>query len=389
MARDLALLTGPDYGFGAYIHWPYCARICPYCDFNVYAAKTRDPAPLLAAMDENIRAQHRALPEHPPLDAIFFGGGTPSLLNRSALEGLIATLADTFGLTPACEVTLEANPNDINAEKVRDWQAAGINRLSIGVQSLDDRALSFLGRDHTADDARRATAIALEAVRSVSIDMIYARPNQTASDWQAELEAALALSAQHLSLYELTIEPATPFGKRAARGELTPLPDEAQASLYELTDKITREAGLPVYEISNHALSADHRSVHNQIYWNSGDWLGIGPGAHGRLTQNGKRLTTLGLKRPQEFIGADDPLETHFLSREDTAHELLAMGLRPIHGIDRTRIDRQFGTDLDDAKLAHLVEGGWLSLADDRLSLTAEGRLLADRVTLEIASAFV
>ena len=389
MARDPALLTGPDYGFGAYIHWPYCARICPYCDFNVYAAKTRNPAPLLAAMQENIRAQHRALPEHPPLDAVFFGGGTPSLLSRFALEGLMATLADTFGLTPECEVTLEANPNDIDARKARDWQAAGINRLSIGVQSLDDRALSFLGRDHTADDARRATAIALETVRSVSIDMIYARPDQTLSDWQVELEAALALGAQHLSLYELTIEAATPFGKRAARGELTPLPDEAQASLYELTDQITREAGLPAYEISNHALSADHRSVHNQIYWRSGDWLGIGPGAHGRLTKRGQRFTTLGLARPTDFVKDTDPIETKPLSREDTAHEMLAMGLRPVYGIARARIEQQFGTPLDDAKLAHLVDGGWLSLTDGRLSLTTEGRLLADRVTLEIVSSFL
>jgi len=382
-----ASLFGSEYGFGAYIHWPYCTRICPYCDFNVYAAKTRDPAPLLAAMHEHIRAIRRSLPNHPPLDTIFFGGGTPSLLAASAMTDLISTLDTSFGLAPNCEITLEANPNDINASKAGDWRAAGINRVSIGVQSLDDSALSFLGRDHSADAARRATRLALDTFRSVSIDMIYARPDQTPDDWQTELQAALGLGAQHLSLYELTIEPATPFGKRAARGELRPLPDDAQATLYELTDQITREAGLPAYEISNHATDTSHRSAHNQIYWNSGDWLGIGPGAHGRLTKPDARYTTLGLARPRDYLGPD-PVEIQPLASEDTAHEMLAMGLRPALGIERTRIEQQFASSLNDAKLAHLIDGSWLNLTGGRLALTPEGRLLADRVTLEIADAF-
>jgi len=378
---------GPDYGFGAYIHWPFCTRICPYCDFNVYAAKDRDPADLLAAMHKDIAAQRKLLPEHPLLDSIFFGGGTPSLLSGSEIEGLLSALDQSFGLAPHCEITLEANPNDIDLAKAKDWQSAGINRLSIGVQSLDNKALAFLGRDHDADNARRATATALDLFSSVSIDLIYALPDQTPSAWEAELQDALNLGAQHLSLYELTIEPATAFGKRTARGELTPLPDDNQAALYELTEDITQSAGLPAYEISNHARDDSHRSIHNQIYWRSGDWLGIGPGAHGRLTKSGQRLATQAANRPADYI-ADQTGETMPLTHEDTAHELLAMGLRPVSGIERARIEQQFGKAVDDAHLAHLIDGGWLLAANGRISLTPEGRLLADRVTLEIANAF-
>ena len=374
---------GPAYGFGAYIHWPFCTRICPYCDFNVYAAKTRDPALLLAAMHADIINQSARVTGHPPLDSIFFGGGTPSLLSGAEIENLISILAETYRLSSDCEITLEANPNDITLAKAKDWHAAGINRLSVGVQSLDDEALSFLGRDHDAKAARRAADIALDTFASVSMDMIYARPDQTKTAWEKELQAALKLGAHHLSLYELTIEAATPFGKRTARGDLTPLPDANQASLYELTMDITSAAGLPAYEISNHAQSERHRSVHNQIYWQSGDWLGIGPGAHGRLTENGQRLATKAQDRPADYIATPQTIST--LTHEDTAHELLAMGLRPASGIARARIEQLFGAALDESKLAHLIDGGWLNLSDDHIALTPEGRLLADCVTLEIA----
>ncbi|MEO9969213.1 MAG: radical SAM family heme chaperone HemW [Hyphomonadaceae bacterium] len=385
MTRQAASAFGPAYGFGAYIHWPFCTRICPYCDFNVYAAKSRDPSGLLAAMQADIAAQHLQLSDHPPLDSIFFGGGTPSLLTGAQIELLIASLDQSFGLSPTCEITLEANPNNIDQAKANDWKRAGINRLSIGLQSLDDTALAFLGRDHNADDARRAVSVALDLFASVSIDMIYARPEQTPSAWEAELRAALALGAQHLSLYELTIEPATVFGKRTARGELTPLPDSNQAELYELTDEITQAAGLPAYEISNHAISARHRSIHNQIYWRSGDWLGIGPGAHGRLTRDGERLALHAADRPADYI-ADQTPQTSVLTSEDTAHEMLAMGLRPVDGVPRARIEQQFAAQLDDSKLAHLIDGGWLNTANEQLSLSPKGRLLADRVTFEIAN---
>lgn len=387
MTDQIASAFGPAFGFGAYIHWPYCTRICPYCDFNVYAAKTRDPSDLLAAMHADIAAQYAELADHPKLDSIFFGGGTPSLLTSPQIEQLIASLARRFGLSPTCEITLEANPNDIDLAKANAWKSAGINRLSVGLQSLDDQALSFLGRDHSADDARRATAIALDTFLSVSIDMIYARPNQTLAAWQTELQAALELGAQHLSLYELTIEPATPFGKRTERGELSPLPDDAQASLYDLTGEITQAAGLPAYEISNHAHNANHRSVHNQIYWRSGDWLGIGPGAHGRLSIGGERIATQAANRPIDYIANQTPDRTT-LTTEDTAHEMLAMGLRPTDGISKARIEQQFGGAPDDTKLNHLITGGWLRTDTDQLSLTPKGRLLADRITLEIANAF-
>jgi oxygen-independent coproporphyrinogen-3 oxidase len=371
--------VGPDFGFGLYIHWPYCARICPYCDFNVYAAKDRGTTPLIAAIIEDLLRHRARLPDHPALDSVFFGGGTPSLLSGREMAAILTQVNDAFGIADGAEITLEANPNDVAASSPSEWQAAGINRVSLGVQSLDDAALHFLGRDH--DRAQALTAV--DAVAGVfdnhSIDLIYARPDQAPEAWDAELKQVLALGAPHLSLYELTIEARTAFGKRAARGELVPMEDDAQADLYELTQSICDAAGLPAYEVSNHARGPAYESRHNHIYWASGDWIGLGPGAHGRLTRNGVRLATEAARRPAEYQANAGGIETQ-LSQTDTAREFLAMALRPTKGLDLARFAHLFGAPPDAETLRDLVANGLATFDDETLRLTVSGRLMADHI---------
>lgn len=381
--------VGPAHGFGIYVHWPYCARICPYCDFNVYAAKDRDETPLIEAICNDIAAQKAILlRSHPAPDTLYFGGGTPSLISPAGLSRIIATVADRCG-APRGEITLEANPNDITPQRLADWQAAGVTRLSIGVQSLEDEALSFLGRDHSGADARRAVALALETFPNTSIDLIYARPGQALSAWETELGAALGFGAPHLSLYELTIEERTAFGRRAARGELVPMDEDGQADLYELTQQVCESAGLPAYEISNHARAPDYESRHNRVYWNSGDWIGVGPGAHGRLTYGTGRHATVCHRRPGDYIAAARDgrtgwAETERLGEAEICSEFLAMGLRVVEGLDMARLERLCGP-VDSARLAGLEEAGLLSRENSRLALTPRGRLLADHVTARLS----
>lgn len=376
-------VTGPQYGFGLYVHWPYCSKICPYCDFNVYAAKDRDTDLLLGAIIADIAAQAAALPDHTPLDSLFLGGGTPSLLNPAQIEAIITAAETHLGLKHGAEITIEANPNDVLRSDLKGWAAAGVNRVSLGIQSLNNDALRFLGRDHSSANARAA----IDAVQAVfdnhSIDLIYALPTQTEAVWYSELSAALALGASHLSLYELTIAERTAFGKRAERGELIPMDDDAQADLYELTQSLCNGAGIPAYEVSNHARAPQFQSVHNQIYWDSGDWLGVGPGAHGRLTIDGQRRTTLSPRRPAEYI-ADATPETTPLSAEDTALELLAMGLRPASGLDLSRYAALSETPLNAGRLQAYTDNGFLTQTDGRIALTPDGRLLADHIAAQL-----
>ena len=387
--RNSAPPFGPTYGFGIYIHWPYCTRICPYCDFNVYAAKDRKTDDLFEALLADLAHQAADLSNHPPLSSIFFGGGTPSLMTPTQMERLVRACENAFGLQADCEITLEANPNTVTHARACDWRNAGINRLSIGLQSLDDKALTFLGRDHTSAEARKAVEIARTLFESFSVDMIYARPDQTLKDWEDELSGALALEAPHLSLYELTIAPGTAFYQAAKRGTLRPLPDTRQAQMYERTDALTQAAGLPAYEISNHARKPDDHSRHNMIYWRSGDWLGLGPGAHGRLTIDSARIATEAHAKPDDYIKAVNAKMSGLHARERLSHkatlyETLSMGLRPAAGIDRARIDALADTPLSSETLTYLREGGWLTPNSDRLALTPAGRLLADRITLEL-----
>ncbi len=370
---------GPEFGFGLYFHWPYCTRICPYCDFNVYAAKDRDTEPLVAAMIADLEAQRRRLQDHPEVDSVFFGGGTPSLLSPAQMALLLDKVNDTFGIASGAEITLEANPNDVLRANPKSWAEAGINRLSLGIQSLQDEALKFLGRDHDSTQARTAIDAAQSVFDNHSLDLIYARPGQLLKNWEAELTATLALGAPHLSLYELTIEARTAFGHRAARGELVPMADDEQADLYELTQAVCEAAGLPAYEVSNHARAPEFESRHNHIYWASGDWLGIGPGAHGRLTMNDNRIATEAPRRPSDYELSQKPEATP-LSRTDTAREYVPMALRPVSGLDLERFERVVGVPPAPDVLEDLVANGLAGINDNRLVLTVAGRLVADHV---------
>ena len=339
MTDDALHPFGPQFGFGLYVHWPYCTRICPYCDFNVYAAKDRDPSLLVDAICTDIREHRQRMPEHGALDSIYLGGGTPSLLAPSDVERILKAADDVFGVKPGAEVTLEANPNDVMRADLTGLRSAGVNRLSVGVQSLRDSALAFLGRDHDADGARASVARAMRVFRSVSVDLIYARPDQQADDWQSELEDVLALGMPHLSLYELTIKEGTAFGLAVGRGQIEPMPDDDQADMFELTQGILEKAGLPAYEVSNHAMSPEHQSVHNLIYWQGGDWIGAGPGAHGRVTVGGHRYAYEAHRRPEVYMANVQALgsgwgDAERLDANAISQELLAMGLRPASGID-------------------------------------------------------
>ncbi|MFN3213881.1 MAG: radical SAM family heme chaperone HemW [Henriciella sp.] len=376
--------VGRKYGFGLYIHWPFCTRICPYCDFNVYAAKDRDIEPLLDAMIADLHAHRTVLPGHPQLDSVFFGGGTPSLLSATQIERLLEAANASFGLKADAEITLEANPNDVLDADPADWAAAGVGRLSLGLQSLNDQALAFLGRDHDSKSGRAAVDRVQACFDNHSVDLIYARPGQTAEDWQQELNDTLALGAPHLSLYELTIEERTAFGKRAARGDLVPMSDDDQADLYELTQQICDAQGLSAYEVSNHARAPEYESRHNHIYWASGDWIGIGPGAHGRLTVNGQRLATEAARRPTDYINSQAANQTE-LSPTDTAREFLAMALRPTSGLDLARFADLFGVDIDSDIVADLRERNLAQNHGGRLRLTSSGRLMADYITSLLA----
>ncbi|MEO0883588.1 MAG: radical SAM family heme chaperone HemW [Pseudomonadota bacterium] len=388
---DVAAPFGPSYGFGAYIHWPYCSRICPYCDFNVYAAKQRDNAPLLDAITRDIDRHGAWLTDHPPLTSIYLGGGTPSLLSGGEIEQLIGACDTAFGITGRAEITLEANPQMVTPDVAADWYAAGVTRISLGVQSLTDDALVFLGRDHNADDALRAAEIALKVFPSVSLDLIYARPGQTAASWTKELQAATAIGAHHISLYELTIEPDTAFGRALNRGALIPMPDDAQADLFELTHDLMAEAGYPAYEISNFACAEAHRSAHNLTYWRSGDWIGVGPGAHGRVTIDRQRVATEAERKPLDYIKAmptdrREPDHSTILSNSAAAEEMLAMGLRTIEGIAPKRLDQAMSNLIDQDRLMELKDDGWILDRQDRLILSQSGRLLADKVVAELVA---
>jgi oxygen-independent coproporphyrinogen-3 oxidase len=363
--------------FGAYIHWPYCARICPYCDFNVYRSRGQDNGALFAAIIADLKAQRARIGPRKAA-SIFFGGGSPSLLAPKEIAMLVGVIDDTFGLAPDAEITLEANPED--RAKFADFVAAGINRLSIGVQALRDDALHALGRNHDAAAARDAVDAAARTGARVSIDMIYARAGQTADDWQAELREALALPAEHFSLYELTIKPGTAFERAVQRGSLAPPDDEAAADFYEITQDICEEAGAPAYEISNHARVEGARSRHNLIYWRGGEWLGLGPGAHGRVSFDGARWATEGAATPADYIAASAAHGTGWakmerLSESDCAREALIMGLRA-EGAPRSVVRMENAPALESAGLISIGE---------QVRLTRAGRLLADRIAAELA----
>jgi oxygen-independent coproporphyrinogen-3 oxidase len=374
----------PGTDVGLYVHWPYCSRICPYCDFNVVRDRGRgeEQAALAEAILADLEAQ-AALTGPRRLASIFFGGGTPSLMDPAAVAAVIARARTLFPPRGDIEITLEANPTDAEAGRFAALAEAGVNRLSMGVQALDDASLAFLGRNHSAAEALRAVELAGRLFPRLSIDLIYARPGQTPDAWARELTAALALGFEHVSPYQLTIEAETAFGRALRRGTLVPPDEDGAAALYETTQAVLGAAGFDAYEVSNHARNAAARSAHNLHVWRGGDYLGLGPGAHGRLTLDGVRTATVAHRRIADYVSgvaSGAPWsDREVLSSRDAAEERLLLGLRTTEGAPAALLG---ALDLsgEDGPVADLVAEGFLTMRAGRLIATPRGRPVLDGV---------
>jgi len=361
-----------------YIHWPYCARICPYCDFNVVRDRGQaEQAALARAIIDDLRAQ-AALIGPRRLVSIFFGGGTPSLMDPEWAGAIVAEARRLWPGNAALEISLEANPTDAEAGRFAGFMDAGVNRLSLGVQALDDAALRFLGRNHDAAEARRAIALATAAFPRLSIDLIYARPGQAPADWAAELGQAIDLGAEHVSPYQLTIEPGTAFDRAVGRRQFSPPDSDAAAALYETTQAVLSAAGFDAYEVSNHARGLAARSRHNLAYWRGEDYLGAGPGAHGRLTINGVRIATEAERKVAAYIAAVRDNSVGFAGREtltprEAAIERLLLGLRIDEGVAWDDL-AALGLEAAAPAIAHLAAEGLVEAGAQRLIATRKGR---------------
>jgi len=381
-------LTTP---FAVYVHWPFCLSKCPYCDFNSHVRHGGiDEARFLRGYETEIATTAALVPGR-TVSSIFFGGGTPSLMQPATVQTILDCIAKHWTIAPDAEVTLEANPTSVEATRFRGYRSAGVNRVSLGVQSLDDAALKELGRLHSAQEALDAVAVARSIFDRYSFDLIYARPQQTTEAWESELTRAIAEAAEHLSLYQLTIEPDTPFFGLHKAGKLNIPGEDLARDLYDLTQTVCAKAGLPAYEISNHARpGAECR--HNLIYWRGHDYAGIGPGAHGRLTIDGRRIATETDKRPEAWLlrveesGAGLTVSEK-LTPGETADEYLLMGLRLAEGIDPERYSALSGRALDPARISILRnEGAVETTADGRLRVTQSGFPVLDAVVADLAA---
>ena len=378
-----------DEGLALYIHWPFCVSKCPYCDFNSHVRESIDQDLWREALLKDLAHEASAIPNG-ELTSIFFGGGTPSLMPPATVAALIEAAEGHWRFDPEIEITLEANPSSVEASRFADLAAAGINRVSLGLQSLDDEALHFLGRAHDSTEGLMALGTAQSAFDRVSFDLIYALPGQRLDDWERALAEALSFGTDHLSLYQLTIEPGTRFAAMAARGELEPLdPDEA-ANFYEATEAMTGAAGLPAYEISNHA-RAGKESRHNLTYWRYRPYSGVGPGAHGRRTGQAMQRH----RKPENWLSAltrngHGIVEQADILPPDRGIEALVMGLRLSEGVDLERIARLADTVpaklVDMRAVATLEQKGLLQLRGNRLRIEPKGRLLLDRILAEIVT---
>jgi putative oxygen-independent coproporphyrinogen III oxidase len=377
--------------FGVYIHWPFCLSKCPYCDFNSHVRRAAiDEARFVRAFKAEIATTAARTPGR-TVSTIFFGGGTPSLMQPATVGAILDAIAGHWQVAENVEITLEANPTSVEAERFRGYRAAGVNRVSLGVQALDDRVLKELGRLHTADEAIAAVGIARSVFARYSFDLIYARPQQTAAEWGRELKEALRQAGEHLSLYQLTIEPETPFAALHAAGKLHVPDDDTARALYDTTQEICAAHGLPAYEISNHARpGAECR--HNLVYWRMHDYAGIGPGAHGRLDIDGDRHATATEKRPESWLTRVEQdghglVTDEVLTREETADEFLLMGLRLAEGIDPQRFAAVAGRELDAARIAALREYGLVETTPDgRLRVSLPGFPVLDAVVADLAA---
>jgi putative oxygen-independent coproporphyrinogen III oxidase len=358
-----------------YIHWPFCRSKCPYCDFNSHVREAVDEQAWTGALIADLDRQAALAPEHEVV-SIFFGGGTPSLMPPDTAAALIERVKRHWRTAPDLEITLEANPNSAEAERFAGFAQAGVNRLSLGVQALDLEALKFLGRGHDRAEAIAAIELSRKLFARTSFDLIYARPGQNLEAWRQELDEALSLAGEHLSLYQLTIEPGTAFHTRAARGELDMPDQETAAALFEMTQERLAARGMPAYEISNHARPGAE-SRHNLAYWRYDDYLGIGPGAHGRITRDGIKYATRQRRLPEAWLKQPEFEETAAIPRETAIEEMVMMGLRITQGISRAKLEALAGRPLEvlfGGALTRLIDGGFVTLDDERLAATAAGR---------------
>jgi putative oxygen-independent coproporphyrinogen III oxidase len=379
-------------GFAVYVHWPFCVSKCPYCDFNSHVRARIDEDGWRAALLTELDFFAQQVPDR-TVTSIFFGGGTPSLMAPGTAGAVIDHVAQQFRLAADAEITLEANPNSAERARFADFRAAGINRVSIGVQALDDAALKLLGRAHDQGEARAAIAAASVFPR-YSFDLIYARPGQSVTAWRTELSEALRLAGDHLSVYQLTIEPGTAFHAQHARGDLR-IPDAAAGeALYDATQELLEAAGMPAYEISNHARPGQE-SRHNLVYWRYEDYVGVGPGAHGRLTLDGVKTATRHEKLPETWLArvraaGHGTAERFAVPAREAATEALLMGLRLSEGIDAARFARESGCSLDEvvdaARLKRLIDGGFVVRSESGLRVTPAGRKVLNAVIEALAA---
>jgi putative oxygen-independent coproporphyrinogen III oxidase len=377
-----------DGGFGIYVHWPFCLAKCPYCDFNSHVREQIDESGWRDALLAEL-SYYAGQTGNRTVDSIFFGGGTPSLMSPKSVGAVIEAVGQHWTVGPDTEITLEANPTSVEAGKFAGFADAGVNRLSMGVQSLDDAALQFLGREHSASEALAAFEVARAHFPRISFDLIYGRPDQTLDQWAAELTRAMDLAAGHLSVYQLTIEEGTAFHTAFRQGRLTMPSDDLGADMYMATQDLTRSAGLPAYEISNHARPGDE-CRHNLVYWRYGDYVGVGPGAHGRITREGQKIATAQRHKPESWIDAvttkgHGSVEDTVLEPLICAEELLMMGLRLVEGINLHRLSEVAGQPwhqvIDRDACESLVAEGLLVQTADTLRASPSGIVVLNSVT--------
>lgn len=379
-------------GFGVYLHWPFCAAKCPYCDFNSHVRhKPIDQTVYVAGFLSEMDAM-RAQTGPREVTSIFIGGGTPSLMQPKTVSALLEGVAKYWGLPDNIEITMEANPSSVEADRFRAYRSAGVDRVSLGVQALNDVDLKFLGRLHDVAEAKIAIALAREIFPRLSFDLIYARPNQQAASWESELKQAIDYAADHLSLYQLTIEDGTPFKALHQAGKLVIPSDDRAADLYDLTEQITADAGLPNYEISNYA-KPGAESRHNLTYWRYGDYVGVGPGAHGRFTlADGSKKVTIAERMPERWLELTGEkgvgtVESETLNKLQQGDEMLLMGLRLVEGLDLARFEILTGKSLNQTLLNDLARDGLIeTVSNTRLRATQSGRMVLNTLVSTLAT---
>ena len=380
-----------DAGFAVYVHWPFCLSKCPYCDFNSHVrAGGIDEARYVEAFRREIAHAGDMTPGR-TVSSIFLGGGTPSLMQPETVAAILDAIAQTWSVARQAEVTLEANPTSVEAGRFKGYRSAGVNRVSLGVQALNDADLRRLGRTHSVAEALAAVDVASRYFSRFSFDLIYARPDQTAAAWKAELRQAIARAAEHLSLYQLTIEPDTWFERLHQAGKLV-LPDaEAARILYDVTQEVCDQAGLPAYEISNHARPGGE-SRHNLVYWRYGEYVGVGPGAHGRVMTARGRTATATEKAPEAWLASVERrghglVEETLLTREEAGDEFLLMGLRLREGIEPARYRTISGRTLDHERIQDLMGDGLIAhRVGARIAVTPAGFPVLDAVVADLAA---